>query len=356
MTYSQAVQVLQGILLPAILKRFGLEGCRIEPIDAHEGGRNILYRCTNADGCATILRISYLRDRSMEDYLAETEFVHHLAKNSASVADVLPSKNGALVEGFSHGGQAFYASLFACAKGDCIAAHGYRYREGAPLSEYHYNCGKVLGKMHALSKRYKPEHRRKDFFALYTPERIASLLPEGMPALQSKLETLLDELQTLPRNEETYGMVHFDYSDGNYNIDYATGEITVFDFDNACYCWYLYDLANLWAHAVGWIQFEPDAAKRESFMQETFGTILEGYRSQTTISEEMLAQLPLLLKAELMENILDEFQVLRQEGEELECDAEQRYRIKCMMEDIPYHGFFSPIYDSKAPFAWEGEL
>ena len=45
-----------------------------------------------------VLRISALDDRTMEEYEAETEFVHYLAKNGASVADVIPSRSGKLVE------------------------------------------------------------------------------------------------------------------------------------------------------------------------------------------------------------------------------------------------------------------
>ena len=45
-----------------------------------------------------VLRISALDDRTMEEYEAETEFVHYLAKNGASVEDVILSRSGKLVE------------------------------------------------------------------------------------------------------------------------------------------------------------------------------------------------------------------------------------------------------------------
>lgn len=157
-------------------------------------------------------------------------------------------------------------------------------------------------------------------------------------------------LGALDQTPENYGMVHFDYSDGNYSVDYTNGDITAYDFDNACTCFYLYDLANLWSHGVGWIQREKSADKRRAFMDDYFAHVLRGYREKTSISDDTLSRLPLMLQAVLMEGILDEFAVQKQEGEEPQCDEEQAWRIMCMLEDIPYMGFFSPLYNRDAPF------
>lgn len=50
----------------------------------------------------------------------------------------------------------------------------------------------------------------------------------------------LNLFHKLPQDNESYGLVHFDFSDGNYHVDMETGAITVFDFDNCMYCWYIY--------------------------------------------------------------------------------------------------------------------
>ena len=57
-----------------------------------------------------------------------------------------------------------YVSLFQYAKGILISDNGYRYREDVPFSEYFYNTGKVLGKIHSLSKNYHPAHKPHNFF------------------------------------------------------------------------------------------------------------------------------------------------------------------------------------------------
>ncbi len=74
--------------------------------------------------------------------------------------------------------------------------------------------------------------------------------------MRAAIAKRLEVFQSLTKNPEEYGLVHFDFSDGNYHIDMESGNITVFDFDNSMYCWYMFDLANLWTHGVGWFQFE----------------------------------------------------------------------------------------------------
>lgn len=354
MTNQEAISASQEQILSQAAARYGLMGYTITQIGPHDGGRNLVYACEMAGALPRILRISYLPDRTREDYLAEVEFVQYLATHGAGVADVLPSTGGNLLEEIVHGGHTFYACLFERAKGKMLVENGYQYREGAPLSEYFVGCGRTLGRMHQLAKAFVPTHRRYGFFDKFNPETIDALVPAGMPRLAARMKEILSELERLERTVETFGLIHFDYNDGNYNIDFDTGDITVYDFDNCCYCFYLYDLAGVWTHGVGWVQFEPDAAKRRAFMDGFFQSVLLGYRAETNLDPALLAHLPLFIDATVMENILDELDVMRREGEELEDDdAEMAYLIRCLECHIPYKGFFDPMYDHVTPFAYE---
>ena len=326
-------------------------------IPGHRGGRNRVYRL----GGERVLRVSASADRTFSDYLAETEYVRYLAQNGAPVADVYPSVNGKYAEPFPEAGKNCVLSVFQTAKGDQIADHGYRYREGAPIEEYWFNTGKALGRIHALSVSYRPRNPRFDFFDKYNEAYIDALIPDGLPCaylgpdpigrtVKRKLHTLLEALRHLPRDAESYGMIHFDYSDGNYNIDYSDGSITVFDFDNCRTGWYLFDLANLWAHGVGWTVRNPDADERKRFMDRYMDAVLEGYRSQKRLDGETLSHLPLMVDAVRMENIIDEFETRLLQNGNLECDGEQAYRLKGLLNDVPFMGFFSNDYDPENPF------
>ena len=325
-------------LLKQAIALYGLEGYEYSAVSGHEGGRNIIYVCRKNGRNDYVIRISALGDRPEEDYLAETEYVHYLAQNGAPVADVIPSVHGKAVESIVAEGKEVFISLFAYAKGMLMYDNGYRYREGAPLSEYFHNTGKALGAIHRLSKAYHPVHRRKSWFDKYSMTYIDRLIPDEYAALKQAISRRLEEFRHLPQDRGSFGLVHFDFCDGNYHIDMNTGELTVFDFDNCIYCWYMFDLAHLWTHGVGWYRHEQDPAKRMEGMTQYFNTILEGYRSETTVSEELLAQLPLFIDMTLIEYVIDEFECSAREGGKPD-DEDIEYEVNCLINDIPYAGF-----------------
>lgn len=313
---------------------YGLEEYEFSEVPGHEGGRNRMFICSLRGEKKYVLRISQVADRSEEDYLAEAEFVHYLAKNGAPAADVIPSKSGNYVERTAEG----LAMMFAYAKGLLLCENGYRYREGVPITEYFYDLGKTLGAIHRLSKSYEPVHRRAGFADKYNREYIGALIPDEYAELKEAMFTRLDEYRKLPADKESYGLIHFDYSDGNFHVDMQTGRITVFDFDNSIYCWYMFDLAHIWTHGTGWAMGEADGRARMKYMNEVyFDTLLKGYRSETGITEEMLSQLPLFIDMTLIEYIVDEFECAAREGEEVDYeDIEDEAR--CLIENIPYAG------------------
>ncbi len=318
---------------------YAIEDFTLTPVSSHEGGRNQIFICSKGGEKKFVLRISATGDRTENDYLAETEFVHYLAENGAPVAGVIPSVNGKLVEVLDVAAAPVFISLFEYAKGMLLCDNGYRYREGASLEEYFFNTGKTLGKIHALSKSFEPiaGHRRPDYFDKYKMEYLDRLIPEQYSELKSAIAKRLEAFRALPTDSQNYGLVHFDFSDGNYHIDMSNGAITVFDFDNCMYCWYMFDLANLWLHNEGWTRQEPDPDKRFAMMQQCFELQLKGYKTETEVSEELLEKLPLFIDMVLIENIVDEFECAAREGEELDYeDIEDA--AECLIHEIPYAG------------------
>ena len=325
-------------ILEQVKSIYNIEDYTFTPVSGHEGGRNRIVIVSRNGENQYILRISDLDDRNENDYLAETEFVRYLAENGAPVADVIPSVNGKLVEKVEADDKAIYVSLFAYAKGMLLADNGYRYREGASLDEYFYNTGKALGLIHRLSKEYEPAHSRQDYFDKYNMTYLNQLISDEYGGLKMAIAKRLDEFHELPKDKDCYGLVHFDYSDGNYHIDMDTGAITVFDFDNCMNCWYMFDLANLWLHNEGWTWQENDSAKRFALMHQCFELQLQGYKTETDISDEMLEKLPLFIDMVHIENIVDEFECAIREGEELDYeDIEDA--AQSLIESIPYAGF-----------------
>ena len=324
-------------ILEKAKRLYALEDCAFTPVSGHQGGRNRIVTVSRNGEKRYVLRLSALGDRSEEQYLAETEFVRFLAENGAPVADVIPSLRGRLAETIEEDGRIIYVSLFAYAKGMLIADNGYRYREGAKLSEYFFNTGKALGAIHRLSRTYVPVHRRRDYFDRYNMEYLGRLIPDGYGELKTAVARRLEAFRALPKDKSRYGPVHFDYSDGNWHVDMDTGEITVFDFDNCMNCWYMFDLASLWIHNEGWTRRETDPGKRFALMRQCFDLQLQGYKSETDLPDDMLEKLPLFIDMVLIENITDELECCAREGEE--ADPEDiGNAAECLIRDIPYAG------------------
>ena len=327
----------EQLLIQQAEQLYSLENYGITRVPGHEGGRSTVYIFTKTDGKKTVLRVSSLPDRSEADYLAETEFVHYLACHGASVTDVIPSKNHCLVERCELDGQTAYLCMFEYAEGMLICDNGYRYREGHPLEEYFFNTGKTLGMIHRLAKQYVPQHPRMSYKEKYNRAYIDKLIPVRYEALKASIFERLEQFDALPVGPEAFGMVHFDFSDGNYHIDMTNGRITVFDFDNCMNCWYMFDLANLWTHGEGWCRGITGADERMAYMTHYFDTVLAGYRTETDVPDALLAQLPLFIDMVLVENIVDEFECCARNGE-LPEDEDIEDEAECLIDHIPYAG------------------
>jgi len=77
MNYNEVVKTGDAFLLPLVSELYGLEGYEITLVKGHAGGRNVVYNCEKEGAGAKILRISFLPDRSREDFLAEAEYIRY---------------------------------------------------------------------------------------------------------------------------------------------------------------------------------------------------------------------------------------------------------------------------------------
>ena len=359
MDTNHADKIAQTHLLPTIAELYGLNGYKIEPIPPDDAGDyNLVYLCEKEHIGSKVIRIAYRNSKTRDDFFGETEFVRHLYKNGGSVSNVICSLNGNMAEEIVYNNHSFFVCMFERAKGIKFAKNGYKYREGVSISEYFYNSGKVLGKLHELAKNYSPVHRRHDYLDKYTTSYINNLIPKSLSLAKEKIFELVKTAaeMSISKSKETYGMIHYDYHDENYCIDFETGDITVFDFDESCFGWYMLDIAHLWLNGFEWAYSEPDASKRKKIMDDYFAVAIAGYRSETNVSDSTLGQLPVFLKIFAMETIMRDFEYMRHTGEPLECFAELSYHLTCLENDIPYWGFFHEIYSCESPFECEERI
>lgn len=331
---------------------FVLSSGEITAFKSYEGCRNLVYEARKGEH-PVILRFSYHQDRTRDQIRAELDFINYLAANGVKAAVPLPSLNGKFVEEILIENLPIYMVCFKKGVGMRVPDNGYRYREGVPIEEYYQNWGNILGQMHRLAQVYEPSNimtKRPDWFEIHADKlNIDYLIPEEFPIVKKRIHDLLDDIRGLPIAGDNYGLIHGDFNDGNFTVDYENGDITVFDFDDCCYFWYAYELAAAWEGGIGRTMFaELDDRKR--FMDLYMENVYKGYARENKITEECLAQIPLFIKLIQVEEFLHYVQYLNNK-DDVEVQQHLNYLMACIEQDLPYMGFFDPIFSPETPFS-----
>jgi Ser/Thr protein kinase RdoA (MazF antagonist) len=340
-------------LLNTAGKLFALDTDQHSRFASFEGCANLVYECRRQD-IPVILRVSYRPDRSLSQIRAELEYVRYLADHDVKVAVPIPSVNGKDVETLVFDDHPLQLVCFSKGIGMRVPDNGYRYREDVTIEEYFQNWGAMLGKMHALSKLYKPETARAvrpEWFTLHAANLdLDQLVPAGLDKVYDNIKKLLEEIAGLPREADSFGLIHGDFNDGNFTVDYQNGDMTVFDFDDCCYFWFVYELASAWEGGIGRTMFA-DLDARRTFMDHYMDQVLGGYARENVLPDVWLDSLPLFIRLIQVEEFLY-FAQYDGKGDP-EIQAELDYKVYCLERELPYMGFFDPIYSPEHPFSLE---
>lgn len=351
MDRDKIIKICQAKVLPTAAKLYGSQAEAFKLVPGYEGATNIVYEYQK-DGQPMILRVSYIPERTLEHIQAELDFIYYLAQNGVRVSVPVPSAEGRLVETVMAEGVPFHIVSFVKGKGMRVPDNGYRYRTDAPIEEYFQNWGQVLGQMHRLSKSYYPRGPkivRPEWFDLRR-ERFGMeyLAADDFQLVRRRIQATIDEIKALPKTPDAYGLMHSDFNDGNFTVDYSNGDITVFDFDDACYFWFVHELAAAWEGGIGRTMFD-GLEKRKAFMDHYMEQVMEGYSRENYLPDEWLARLPLFIDLIVADEFLHYARYIGEADDELQ--AEIAYKIKCIEEQIPYFGFFDSIYSPDKPFS-----
>ena len=351
MNLDEIIQLCEAEVLETAATRFGTQKNALYKFPEYEGAANLVYEYKKNE-TPLILRITFTPERTPGQILGELDFVTYLSDHGVNVSRPVPSLAGKLVETVQAAGHPFHIVSFIKGKGMRVPDNGYRYRTDAPIEEYFQNWGHVLGQMHALTKNYHPtseENSRPTWFDLHK-SRLAPIdqLPDRLHRVKAKSQSLLGEIRALPKDKNAFGLIHGDFNDGNFTVDYSNGDITVFDFDDSCYFWFMYEIATAWEGGIGRTMFR-GLSERKTFMDNYMDQVMEGYNRENSLSDDWLARLPLFIQLVQLEELLYCAQDLDEPDEEEQDELD--YRIKCIEDDIPYMGFFDAIYSPEKPFS-----
>ena len=155
--------------------------------------------------------------------------------------------------------------------------------------------------MHALAVDYQPADPTwtRPEWDIESLNFIESYLPASETIAKQKYHTLLKHIYTLPKDKNTYGLIHQDAHQNNFLMD-CNGRLTLFDFDECAYSWFINDIAivlfyiSIDAEELG---FSTAAA----FTQEFMSHFLRGYRQAYTVDSKWFKEIPTFLKLRELE-------------------------------------------------------
>lgn len=306
-------------------RRYGIAADQIRPLDAFE---SFIFEFER-ESEAFILRIGHSLRRSEALILGEVDWINHLAAAGVSVAKAIGSQTGRLVEVIDDGqGGQFLATVFVKAQGRPAWEIGW-----SPTLFESY--GQLLGSMHVQTRNYRPAlaaWQRPQWDDPFL-EFVDRFLPPSESVARHKHRLVLDHLDTLPRDNTVYGLIHQDAHASNFLVD-ETGRITLFDFDECAYSWFANDIAIALFYTV------QDAEDSLAFTHEFMTCFLQGYRRVCSLAPRWLSEIPYFLKLrelELYAVIHRDFDVNHIDN--WWCERFMRDRKTRIAHDIPFIDF-----------------
>jgi len=191
------------------------------------------------------LRLTPGEERTKNQIEAELDFIAFLHQGGVNAALPIPSVAGRLIEEINFTKSSLLACVFAEAEGERFIY------DSAKDSEKHFRLrGKTLGQIHALSKKYVPSGAFRRF--AWNDDKLlieADFLPKSEKIIWEEFVALKKQLQNYPQSDATFGLIHGDFGETNFRC--RNERLNVFDFDDCCYHWFIYDLAvTIYPH--GW--------------------------------------------------------------------------------------------------------
>jgi len=264
-------------------QRFGLDTGSIEALDGFE---NHVSQCTRA-GRPAILRLTHSSHRSPGDIQAELDWIDYLASHAVRVCRPLRSQLDKLVEVTESESGAFSAVVFERAPGRPVGRND-------QTSVMTVNRGRLLGRIHALTKSYAPPEghsRREHWHEADDFVNVRRYLAPTDARVIERFESLIESLKQLPTDADSYGLLHTDAHTGNLFFD--GDQPTLFDFDDCGYDFFISDIAIALFYAI---LFLPEEWNTGDYARQFLRDILRGYAEENTLDKRWLNLIPTILK------------------------------------------------------------
>jgi Ser/Thr protein kinase RdoA (MazF antagonist) len=270
-------------------RRYGLPPSDLTELNAFE---NFVYEAENEDGASLVLRVSHSTRRTIDYTRGEIEFVRYLGAAGIPVAQPVLSEAGQFVERIedSDPGHHFVVTAFE-------RAEGIVFDDAPPLKERYWkpelfrDLGRLFARLHNRAQTYKlsnPRFKRQEWYE-YDVVDIDRFAPPKEQLVRERTARIIERLKQLPRTTEDYGLIHADLHP--HNFCFADERITIFDFDNCEYAWFVKDIAVI----VFYVARAEPRGQREEAVAAFLAPFLEGYRELRRCDRVWLEAVPDML-------------------------------------------------------------
>lgn len=279
------IPLFQPTILHEAARRFGMDTNKLRNL---HGFQNFVYESVR-EGKPLVLRIAHQYHRSAKMVRGELEWMNYLYERGIPCPKPVVSLAGQLVEVVESGDSYFVACAFEKREGELPPS----YKENPTLYQ---KLGQITGKIHALSKNYQPSslaHRRYEWHENNYLRKVKNYVPTELELVHKRFDQLLQTIQALPKDNNGYGLIHGDISVGNFLVE--QGSVSVIDFDECEYSWYMSDIAIALFYATPLPNWGGEV-KRLEVARHFYDNFMEGYSRENSLESHQLKHLPLLLK------------------------------------------------------------
>lgn len=173
------------------------------------------------------LRYAPLSEKNPADVHFEINLLNHLLDQGIAVNQPLKSKEGSYVLNDDQ----HVAVCFMKAPGDRL--------DRIDLTpKIAFRAGRLLKDIHVASRRFEHEALKPDLFGV-----LEWCKAEVKDAWYHKaIHQIETDLKQQPMNEDTFGLIHYDFETDNLFYDDAVDRVTAIDFDDCMYNFYALDV------------------------------------------------------------------------------------------------------------------
>jgi Ser/Thr protein kinase RdoA (MazF antagonist) len=219
---------------------------------------------------------------------------------------------------------------------------GLNWHETTLTDTTHYNAGKTLGLLH---KAFQKMDRKKR--ASYDAHPDLKLIKSSIPFHKEETRKLLKTIASWDKPKNEYGLIHGDYLFGN--LLYHGEDVTVIDFDDLEYGFYLYDVAVYLFYLL--LGGNPKDIHKEPNIK-VFKHFIKGYRSvnkQTNLDFDKLNTLFRLRQLKLLGTITKTMDASKHGGWQkayIEMTNHQLEKDEPFV-DIPYQSIYESLNNNE---------